>query len=588
MNEQNYQHVFAFAIGPVQGFIAAGRKSSDLQYGSVLLSSLARAGAEVITSRYGLDNLIFPAMSTDDKNDTASVPNKIVAVIPDQPTKVGAEVEKAIRQHLVKLRDQALKRKGGKFNRILAEKQIDDLLEVYWVGVAYDGSNEGYVRARNLAEHLLSARKSTRNFRQAHGDSAPKSSIDGQRESVIHESWYPTQKDDERTKQEKAKKLFEAFGARPAERLSGVDLMKRLGGRGRSFPSTSDMAAKPFLKYVDNHDIKGDSQAMLQEIKQMLQDYDIDADKEEGALVYSSRLVEWVSDEALRKTVTERLEEILSDYADKRRPDPYYALLVADGDNMGKVIDHQKSIATHKELSAQLNRFAQKVAGIVEQHEGALIYAGGDDVMAYLPLHTVLKCAQKLADEFENQMKGFTSENNTSPTLSTGIVIAHHLTPLSDTLEKARQAERAAKSVTGKHALAITVSKRSGVDRTIRGKRKEMAERLAVMIGWRRNGDISAGTPYELHELHRLLSETEIPRNDLMEEALRIIDRKRESGGGEMSQEKREEIRKRFKDWFAQKELSLEEIAYEMIIAGQLAAAQDMAGIPQTESGGNS
>ena len=51
----------------------------------------------------------------------------------------------------------------------------------------------------------------------------------------------------------------------------------------------------------------------------------------------------------------------------------------------------------------------------------------------------------------------------------TGLVIAHHLESLSQIMNLARTAEKAAKGVPGKDALAITLSKRSGIDRTIAG-----------------------------------------------------------------------------------------------------------------------
>ena len=54
-------------------------------------------------------------------------------------------------------------------------------------------------------------------------------------------------------------------------------------------------------------------------------------------------------------------------------------------------------------------------------------------------------------------------------TLSIGIAIYHHLEPLNDALELARNAEKIAKKVDGKNALAITLSKRGSGDRTITG-----------------------------------------------------------------------------------------------------------------------
>ena len=69
---------------------------------------------------------------------------------------------------------------------------------------------------------------------------------------------------------------------------------------------------------------------------------------------------------------------------------------------MGKVIDHEaeQGIERHHRLSQELGRFSGKFALLLKKtYHGSLIYAGGDDVLAFMPLHTVLQCAQKLAED---------------------------------------------------------------------------------------------------------------------------------------------------------------------------------------------
>jgi len=154
--------------------------------------------------------------------------------------------------------------------------------------------------------------------------------------------------------------------------------------------------------------------------------------------------------------VVDALEGLLDKYANDVRPNPYFALLVADGDGMGAVIDYQTTISAHQALSQALSQFAHEVGEIVTNHEGALVYSGGDDVMAYLPLHTALDCARELAERFEEQMRDFKNQKEKSPTFSAGIVVAHHLEPLQDTLELARLAEKAAiSSIDSEKSLAV-------------------------------------------------------------------------------------------------------------------------------------
>ncbi|MFZ1754211.1 MAG: type III-B CRISPR-associated protein Cas10/Cmr2 [Caldilineaceae bacterium] len=572
-------NLFQCAIGPVQDFIASARRSRDLWYGSWLLSELAKAAARALVDSNS--RLIFPTAlkpSDLDPGSTFNVPNKVVAIADIAPDSVGAAVEMAVRKRLLDLRKIAFAAVGdqGQFKYGLAEAQVDDLPEIYWVGVEFDGTDADYERARDVAERTMNARKATRSFDSFKGEPFPKSSLDGVRESVINETAYPKPGANDAEKEAKAKKIYQNFKARPVERLSGVDILKRLGN-DKPFPSTSHMAALPFLCYVDRAGKAGNRDALLVAIRAMLKAQEVSSDESDGALVYSSRLAEWIPSRTKLETVTQAQEKLLHAYAGETRPGSYFALLLADGDNMGAAINNQMTIQAHQVLSKTLSQFANDVDGIVQGHEGVLIYSGGDDVLAYLPLHRALACANELAEAFASKMDGFITKEGKSPTLSTGIVVAHHLEPLADTLEVARAAERAAKSVEGKNALAITVSKRSGVDRTIKGKRAELMKRLTTMIGWRRNGDISAGTPYELQRLHQVLGDSAALQDALTKEALRIVERKRQSGGTAMSKEKQDATLNEFVQWLSADNISLLEVAHEMIIANEFASALDMA-----------
>jgi len=230
----------------------------------------------------------------------------------------------------------------------------------------------------------------------------------------------------------------------------------------------------------------------------------------------------------------------------KVRPGTYYAILLADGDSMGKIIDHQAAAADgegqHRELSKVLANFSGKVRTIVEGdkdkkgHQGSLIYAGGDDVLAFLPLHTVIGCAQKLSEAFYDALKNFKDKDNKSPTLSVGVATIHHLQPLREALELARYAEKSAKHVEGKNALAITISKRSGGDFTVKGQWKSFAVHLNELIEICRQESIPEGTAYELRELSLKLAiqaddpESQLIRPVLQEamktDAQRILERK--------------------------------------------------------------
>lgn len=206
-----------------------------------------------------------------------------------------------------------------------------------------------YRMVRNRLEALMAARKVTRDYDPSTwGSTAPKSSLDGLRESVIPESLYPVRGDSLPERERKANHLYTAFNAGPAERLSGVDLLKRRGNRGDDahFPSTSHMppslldhlvkekeaATAPWTAYVK---VLKTLDASLETVphrysRSLTGDYD-------GSLLFEERLAESLEGAKL-STAQKALRTFLQATGDAR-PQPYYALLLADGDGMDKAID---------------------------------------------------------------------------------------------------------------------------------------------------------------------------------------------------------------------------------------------------------
>ncbi len=81
-------------------------------------------------------------------------------------------------------------------------------------------------------------------------------------------------------------------------------------------------------------------------------------------------------------------------------PSPYYAILLMDGDNMGKALRD----GDPKTISQALQAFNQCTAEVVDKNNGFLIYAGGDDVLALLPVEDALNCAYQLHEIYGKLM----------------------------------------------------------------------------------------------------------------------------------------------------------------------------------------
>lgn len=556
-------HLFVLHVGPVQEFIENARRTRDLWFGSWLLSELAKAAAlEIVAQNEGdVSCLIFPAPENQDelRKLDFNAPNRVVARVRQDPAVLGASVREAVLRRLREMWNATFGQDGqrsvrGDFDSSTAERQLEDFPEVYWVSWPLEAS-DGYKAARDATEALLHARKGTRDFRPVSwGSERPKCSLDGSRESVIR---------DEAMTGLSERELRRQYGIRRGEHLCGVCLLKRHGARGEQahFPSTSHMAALPLLQRLEER-----HRDMVQQYANALRSLgvaneDLEAasrrhpvlGRMDGELLFEERLRELIDDKEQRekakeqlRTARKALRELIDNVFGRDDPLPYFALLCADGDHMGKVIDAQEHMDNHRRLSRQQSEFAQKAKGVVERHQGSLVYSGGDDVLAFVPLNTVLECARELADTFANLLSEFAvthdQEPPISPTLSVGIAIAHHLSPLSDSLELARSAVQTAKSSGGRNALTVTLSKRGGVDRTVWGKWDKLDKRLERFARLHMEDAIPDGAAFELRDLAMQLkcaqeyanSDTsDTLRRMLTAEVRRILSRKRARGGTE-------------------------------------------------------
>lgn len=579
-------YLFLMTIGPVQDFIAAARRSRDLWSGSHLLSDLARQAAIVL--REAGATLIFPAQEDLDVHE---VVNRLLAEVIAPPDQLGPQIEMAVRKHLRQQAEKVFDRIPGLRNEPSltnqALQQVDDLLEIFWAGVA---RTNDYQRDRDYLEAALAARKNTRDFRQpAYAASVPKSSIDGLRESVIPERYFPKPRVNEQEHRRSQQQLLEKFGAKRAERLSGVDLLKRhLPGAGgiTDFPSTSHFAALPWLHRHQQFATAFD--AYLKDIQPYVQPERLHPQRfrhlnlfqgRDASTLFIERLDEEV-DAADLKEVQGRLNDLYT--AIGSRPDPYYAILHADGDRMGQVIDALARTPDgrqqHQRFSRALDTFASSVRTIVEstEHRGALVYSGGDDVLAFLPIDTVVPCAQRLAEDFAAALQQYKNADGLSPTLSVGVAITHHLEPLSSVLDLARQAERVAKRT--RNALAIILSKRSGVDTTICGTwQGGFVVRLERFIELHQTDAFPDGAAFELRDLDERVGRI-LPNEALIAEALRILKRKRaQHGQTSLAEADLEMIKQALEAGMRQQpRWSVNELANELIVAREFARARGL------------
>lgn len=453
-------------IGPVQDFIAAARTTRDLWSGSYLLSRLMVAGAECLMRKEGCE-IIFPLVDklsiyrfwTTGKwcegAETPCLSNKLVAYVPtEQAEDIALEVKAAIEctwqeiaQNVWNLLPAGIKTAE---RRQRYRIQVDNHLAVDYAHLPMDMSRE------QMAPWV----------------------------SELEE-----EKDEEGRLKNPLLKALRAWeehpeqeGARYAAVYFLVDHLMNGVRKVRAFQAWNPGAGRD-AGWHAARDLAKDSLTGKEE-----QIFRLEKDRKEEDKAfdgwnrrYWDRFKKYRGDVVGAITLIKRLwyldamaahENELAPLdakcgpndSDEDKENHYYAVLAMDGDRIGQALtkapDFDADEAYHKRFSDALADYAQHHAGdIVERNNGVLIYAGGDDVLALLPLDRALSCARDLGKAFTAHMN---EKAAVDMTVSAGIALAHSKTALQDAVEAARNAESRAKNAMGRNAFSVTLMKRSG------------------------------------------------------------------------------------------------------------------------------
>lgn len=326
------------------------------------------------------------------------------------------------------------------------------------------------------------------------------------------------------------------------ERLGAVAMVKRIAGHvteemkahplaplfasRKRFPSTTEVALTDWLLQIEAAIPEVKKQlggAWKSKIAQYVHETEAET-KEEVAGIEISELREEeriICRQIIDGANQDRKTKILD-------PDRYFAIVLMDGDKMGCLVNGETLGSTwksvlHPSLSKRLekpdfdpkfrafwkNRLAEKrllspsvhaaisealgdfalctVPAIIEKHRGTLIYAGGDDVCAVMPVSSALVAAREIAEAWNYGFVTLNSEGDVHPlsgswqpgkerlavhlgkgkdiSISAGILIAHHKRPLASAIHRAHQVLDMAKQQGGRNAVAIELAKRSGGNR---------------------------------------------------------------------------------------------------------------------------
>ncbi len=466
-------HLLLVALGPVQDFIAQARRTRDLWFGSHLLSELARAAARQLVE--GGARLIFPALAQGDRElepcltplrpdgkPPLGVVNKLLAEIPAgiDPAACARETREAVMRFW---REKVAARVKGQCKGLLApgidavwDEQVGSFLEftAAWAPLG------DYVNVRRRLEAAVAARKNLRDFAPWTNQrgNVPKSSLDGSRETVLAEPEY------------RDEKLKQRYRISDGEQLDAVGLIKRCGGEPEQFVPVVNVALASWIALAER-----EAPQLLESLKAACKAVALAPVRRDdlpcarafpfdASVLLPNRWKPVFLEQGLKGDPTEWGKRHVRPLLDAlKEPYPYVACLVADGDRMGRTIDLLDCADRHRTFSQKLSEFPVAARRIVEQeHRGILVYSGGDDVLAFLPLPEALACADALRQHFSEVISVACDRIPPAdrPTLSVGIGVGHVMESMGDLLALGREAEALAKRK--RNALGVIVDKRSG------------------------------------------------------------------------------------------------------------------------------
>jgi hypothetical protein len=146
-------------------------------------------------------------------------------------------------------------------------------------------------------------------------------------------------------------------------------------------------------------------------------------------------------------------------------PAAYLAVLVQDLDSMGKFLSGEPvggapagatlSAAGHETVSKKLSLLGKTLRDglAAPEYMGVPVYAGGDDLLAFVPARTALAAARFSHDAIPDNL----------PTASTAVLFFHHFSSLQQAVSHGQELLTAAKEArTVKHGLAVGYMRRSG------------------------------------------------------------------------------------------------------------------------------
>lgn len=533
-------YVFSFGLIPVQEFITEATRSRDLRSGSALLSWLMKEALRAIKERLDIKILIpskklYSEIATKTLKDilmnaTYSLPNRASGYCEAQDdrkiqkvfNKIAEETLNEIwKSHVIEhlkfenifdpIKDTSVKNHMQQYIESADLGVITIPIQMVWVALPTESSSIDEANS-NVRKHLSDIHKFYDNVKRTRSIKswrlpAPigKCTQCGKREAIgpkkSFNEWRRWYRVISNAPSVKAGYRFDS-----SETLCGVCLFKRLLSYAvdRKFPSTNEIASRYWMKYLKSEkNIKATLEESIQSVKKFLDiEWPLFFFKKEKKNINNILIFKYPTDHEKKWTelldMRQRLSELTEGANRLDEPPGYLAVLVYDGDSMGKHVQEN-----YDKVPERLIQFANSVAHIAEENEAEPFYLGGDEGIMLSSLESSISLACGIQQAFHSIFEKI----DTLMTLSCGMVLFERSRPLKPAIEQAFALLRKAKRMSGKNALGVGVQTASGNIWDFTAHWGEAWNRVMNMLAKIRSGELSRSWLYEVEEFVRGLND---------------------------------------------------------------------------------
>jgi len=592
LREKDKLYFGLLSVGPVQDFISYSRSLKDLWAGSYLIAYLTFNAMLPFVEEYGPDSIIFPNLKNlpifdkwlkekkgidvnydEDKLKIPSIPNRFLVVCDnsEKMKELFRESENNINQIVSNMKDYLLKEKGIKDNLNF----LDNYFELYWVINEFDFETKEnivdklYKNSFNALEQKIAYRKQIRNFNyyDENTEHKRKCTMCGQKPAIETD--------------------INSIILKENEKLCPICLIKRdfmyfLDSEKQInifyFPSIAGIAAKNFVE--KNNSIFVSKIINFRNLLKQKIEKNID-EKKKTAINEKLEVLNFIVDNNIEKCLEgaeafypEFYDNIIKELKDTELKNSvneikkgngkikltecpkYYAVLMMDGDDMGQWLGGDKvenlTIAMHRIFSRILSNLANFILpDIANKNKAQIIYAGGDDLLAFVPLENLLDFMSELRKKFSELEVVINNKRYMSlgpdVTMSMGIIIAHYNENLKIVLEKVRAAEKIAKDEKkgNKNSFCINLIKNSG-DEKMGYLKWKFLEYLKILKKYLIEKKISNNLFYSLDQFTKYVNDEGILEDFYFLDLYRVIKRHITV----KNKDEKEEIMNKLKDFF--------------------------------------